>query len=155
MLPEQYCDYLLALYTEGNQPKEVYEKASKFKFWKNHFLFLLLIPLTLFLIYFTELSITLQMTSSILFVLAGIIFTFYFFRKGILLEIPLIVSALILLLASVEFISRIYQGNQKILYFNLIFNCLLWLLTGWKLKLLSFLISGILGIVFLVIYIFI
>lgn len=155
MLPEQYCDYLLALYTEGNQPKEVYEKVSKFNFWKNHYLFLLLIPVTLFLIHFTELSFTLQMTVSILFILAGIIYTFYFFRKGILLEIPLIVSELILLLTSVEFISKVYQGNQKLLYFNLIVNCLVWLFTGWKLKLLSFLISGILGIVFLVIYIFV
>lgn len=154
MLPEQYCDYLLALYTEGNQP-EVSKKSSKFKFWKNHYLFLFLIPFTLFLIHFTELSITLQITLAIIFVLAGIVFTFYFLRKGILLQIPLISSALILLLSSVEFISKIYPGNQKILYFNLVFNCLLWLITGWKLKLLSILISGILGLLLLIIYIFI
>lgn len=155
MLPEHYCDFLLALYTEGNQPSENKERKSRSYYWKNHYLFLLLIPITLFLIHFTELPINLQMTFSLIFVLAGIIFTFYYLRKGILLQIPLITSALILLLSSVEFISNLYPEYPKVLYFNLVFNCLLWLLSGWKLKLLSFVISGALGLILLIIYIFI
>ncbi|MFO1443434.1 hypothetical protein KDN24_09470 [Bacillus sp. Bva_UNVM-123] len=155
MLPEHYCDFLLALYTEGNQPNEIKEKNRKVPYWKNYYLFLLLIPFTMFLIHFTELPINLQMAFSIIFVLAGIIFTYYFSKKGLFLQIPLITSALILLLTSVEFISRLYPGNLTILYSNLVFNCLVWLLTGWKLKLLSFTISGLLGIVLLVIYILI
>ena len=154
MLPEHYCDFLLALYTEGNQPSEIKEQKSRRYYWKNHYLFLLLIPFMMFLIHFTELPINLQMTFSIIFVLAGISFTFYYLRKGILLQIPLIASALILLLSSVEFISRLYPENPKVLYFNLVFNCLLWLLSGWKLRLLSFIISGALGFILLIIYIF-
>ncbi|KQL20552.1 hypothetical protein ACFFHH_09625 [Cytobacillus solani] len=155
MLPEQYCDYLLALYTEGNQPEISKKGISRGGFWKNHYLFILLIPLTLFLIHFTELSITLQMPLFILFVLAGIIFTIYFSRKGLLLQIPMIVSALILLLTSVEFFSSVFPERPLFLYFNLVINCFLWLLCGWKLKQLAFAISGVLGLVLLIIYIFV
>ena len=154
MLPEHYCDFLLALYTEGNQPLKIKEQKAKRFFWKNHYLFLLLIPIMMFLIHFTELPINLQMAFSLIFVLSGILFTFYYLRKGILLQIPFIASALILLLSSVEYISKLYPENPKILYFNLVFNCLLWLLSGWKFKLLSFIISGALGLVLLIIYIF-
>ncbi|MCS0823668.1 hypothetical protein NX029_06770 [Cytobacillus firmus] len=28
MLPDRYCDYLLALYTEGSQPKEIKKHKS-------------------------------------------------------------------------------------------------------------------------------
>lgn len=155
MLPEQYCDYLLALYTEGNQPEIQVKGNNKGGFWRNHYLFILLLPLSLFLIHFTELSITLQMPLLILFVLAGIIITIYFFRKGILLQIPMIVSALILLLGSVEFFATVFPEQPLFLYINLIINCLLWLLCGWKLKQLAFSISGVLGFVLLIIYIFI
>ncbi|MBY0122318.1 hypothetical protein [Bacillus sp. S/N-304-OC-R1] len=156
MLPEQYCNYLLALYTEGNSPEEINEPSkSKKKYWKNHFLFLLLIPVTVFLIHFTELSITLQITFSILFVFAGILFTYYFSKKGILLQIPLIASALILLLSSVEFISKLFPGSLMFLYINVIVNCLLWLFTGWKFKFLSFSISGALGLLLIIISIFV
>ncbi|QED48669.1 hypothetical protein [Cytobacillus dafuensis] len=155
LLPEQYCDYLLALYTEGNQQEEM-EGSGKNKnfFWENHYLFLLLIPLSVFLIHFTELSIILQMTFSLLFVFTAILFTFYFFRKGILLQIPLFVAALIILLASVEFFSSVYPDSPLLLYFNLIINCIIWMITGWKLKLPSFSISGILGFILIVIFIF-
>ncbi|WNS74328.1 hypothetical protein RRV45_15570 [Bacillus sp. DTU_2020_1000418_1_SI_GHA_SEK_038] len=156
MLPEHYCDFLLALYTEGNEPENIKEPATIRKLhWKNHYLFLMLIPLALFLIHFTELSITLQMAFSILFVLAGIIFTFYFIRKGILLQIPIIASALILLLSTVEFISRLFPNSLTVLYIVIILNCLLWLLTGWKLKMPSFILSGVLGMILLVTSIFI
>ncbi|MEH7391845.1 hypothetical protein V7164_16455, partial [Bacillus sp. JJ1474] len=49
MLPEHYCDFLLALYTEGNEPENKKEPAAIKKIhWKNHYLFLMLIPLALF-----------------------------------------------------------------------------------------------------------
>ncbi|KAB2338547.1 hypothetical protein F7731_03030 [Cytobacillus depressus] len=155
LLPEHYCDYLLALYTEGNESIDMKGPASpKKRYRKNHYLFMLFIPLTFVLIHFTELSITLQITFAILFVLIGIIFTLYFIRKGILLQIPLIVSAFILLLSSVEFISRLYPESLIGLYLGIVVNCLLWLFTGWKLKLHSFSISGILGIILIIIFIF-
>ncbi|MBS4191327.1 hypothetical protein KHA94_14145 [Bacillus sp. FJAT-49705] len=155
MLPEQYCDYLLALYTEGNQQEETEGLGiTKKNFQKNHYLFLLLVPLSVFLIHFTELSIILQMTFSLLFVFTAILFTFYFSRKGILLQIPLFVAALIILLASVEFFSSVYPDSPLLLYSNLVINCIIWMIVGWKLKLPSFSISGISGLILLLIFIF-
>ncbi len=155
LLPEHYCDFLLALYTEGNQQEELKKEKKIQRIWKNQYLFLFLIPISLFFIHFTELPINLQMTFATIFVLAGIIYAIYYSRKGILLQLPLIASALILLFSSVEFVSRLHSENPIFLYFTLVINCVLWLVTGWRLKLLSFTISGVLGMILLLIYIFI
>lgn len=37
MLPEQYCDYLLTLYTEGDHPQQSNSKKSKKYFRSNLF----------------------------------------------------------------------------------------------------------------------
>lgn len=59
LLPDQYCDYLLALYTEGNQPKETRKEKKGMVLQLMNLIFLLLIPISVFFIYFTELSIIL------------------------------------------------------------------------------------------------
>lgn len=154
MLPEQYCDYLLALYTEGNQPEEKKTKNTKNKRMNKSLLLLMLVPVIVFLLYFTELSFDLQMALYILLLLIGIGATIYFFKKGILFQVSLIISALILLLLTVEFTIHLFPEQPIALYISLFINCLVWALIGRKLKLLYFLISGILGISVLVISIF-
>lgn len=154
MLPEQYCDYLLALYTEGNQPTQ----SSKTK--RNHqtaisLLPLVLIPISVFFLYFTELSIDLQIGLSIIFMITGIIFVYYFSKKGMFYQVPLAVTAMILLLSTVELTTAIFPESAGILYAVLVVNCLLWLLAGWRLKLIYFSISGTLGLGLLIFSIFI
>ncbi|MBT2690448.1 hypothetical protein J7I93_20040 [Bacillus sp. ISL-47] len=152
MLPDQYCDYLLALYTEGNQPKE-----KKIGMMVNiiNLIFLLLIPISVFLIYFTELSIILQTAFLSLFVFAGILAVFYFSRKRISFHLPIISTAFILLIGSVALASGLSGESHFILYFALFLNCLLWLVSGWKLSLPYFWISGTFGFLLTVISIFI
>ncbi|TKC19940.1 hypothetical protein [Robertmurraya kyonggiensis] len=152
MLPEQYCDYLLALYTEGNQPTE--QGKSKAKLGKYNLLPLLLIPVFVFLLYFTELSFDLQMGLSSIILLCGVALTVYFFKKGMAFQISLVISALLLLLISVEWIVHFFPEGIIILYAVLIGNCLLWLLAGKKLKLMYFLLSGYVGMGLLVISMF-
>ncbi|WP_080845018.1 hypothetical protein [Cytobacillus gottheilii] len=155
LLPEQYCDYLLALYTEGNQPKED-RKVVNGKMLKSvNLLFLLLIPMSVFLLYFTELSIILQTAFAILFIFLGATLFFYFSKKEIILHIPIITSTLIYLFFSVEIVT-VYFPNQSLpLYMNLISNCLIWVLLGWKWRLIYLRISGFLGIAAIVVSIFI
>ncbi|MFE8703194.1 hypothetical protein ACFYKX_21680 [Cytobacillus sp. FJAT-54145] len=155
MLPVQYCDYLLTLYTEGNRPKEFIKNQTKNRFDKKQYLFLMLIPVSVFLIYFTELSFILQMALLAFLMISGLFVIFYFSKKGILMQIPLIVIALMLLLASVEIISGSFPNNPQTLYMVLFLNCFLWLFTGWRLKILYFTISGLLGIALLIVSIFI
>ncbi|PLR76987.1 hypothetical protein CU633_13030 [Bacillus sp. V3-13] len=156
LLPEQYCNYLLALYTEGNRPVEKHKQ--RIASFKNRFpsvAIFLLIPIFIFVIYFTELSFILQMALGGVFIIAGLFAAYYFSRKGISFQVPLIVSALIFLLLSVEGASVLAPNHDGILYTICSANCLLWILIGWKLKLLYFKLSGIIGTAIIIISIFI
>ncbi len=124
MLPDQYYDYLLALYTEGNQPKELRKEKIGLMVYLLNLIFLLLIPISVFLIYFTELSIILQIAFLSLFVFAGIFAVFYFSKKGISYHLPIISAALILLIRSGAFVSGEYRVNHSMLYLTLVLNCL-------------------------------
>ncbi|EWG08914.1 hypothetical protein PBF_21598 [Cytobacillus firmus DS1] len=155
MLPDQYCDYLLALYTEGNQPEEAKKRKNKVLLYLANLITLLLIPISALLIYFTELSITLQTVILILFFSACIFFVFYFSRKVKVMHVPIISAALILLMGSVGFVSEIYPDNERILYVSLVMNCVLWLYAGLKWKFLYLWISGGLGFFLIVISIFV
>ena len=143
LLPEQYCNFLLALYTEGTGLNET-NNGSKNR--KKMFLWLLIIPIIIFTFYFTELSFILQIALSIVFIFIGIYLTIYLKRQGLLFHIPLIISALLLLFISVEWTLMKFSETSIILYSILMVNCLLWLIGGWKLKQIYFTISGILGI---------
>lgn len=155
MLPEQYCDYLLALYTEGNRPKEIRKESTKKQRIHINYLFLMLIPIAVFLLYFTELSFILQTALLSILIVLTLGASIYFSKKGINYQIPLIASALLLLLISVEVASSVFVNNVLVLYITLFFNCLIWALCGWRLKLIYFLISGCLGIILIIVSIFI
>lgn len=155
LLPEQYCDYLLALYTEGNQPKENRKDGNGKKLYIVNLLFLLLIPLSVFLLYFTELSIILQTAFAILFIFLGAALFFYFSKKTIILHIPIISSALLLLFLSVELVTTFLPNHSLALYTDLLVNCALWLLIGWKWRLVYLIIAGCLGIGTVIVSIFI
>lgn len=148
LLPEQYCDFLLALYTEGTG---LNEKSNKSKNRKKVFLWLLTIPIIVFIVYFTELSLILQIVFAIVFILIGIYLTFYLKRNGLLFHIPLIISALLLLYVSVELTLTSFPKSTIILYSILMFNCLIWLVGGWKFKQIYFTISGVLGLLLITI----
>ncbi|WP_338451587.1 hypothetical protein R4Z09_06825 [Niallia oryzisoli] len=151
LLPEHYCDFLLALYTEGNGAQE---KNKKSQWFKKELLLLLFIPIIMVLFYFTELSLILQLVFAIILILIGIYLIFYFRKTGLLFQIPLIVTALILLFVSVKITLTLFPDTLIVLYTVLGFNCILWLAGGWKFKQLHFTLSGILGIVFLCIFLF-
>jgi hypothetical protein len=152
LLPEHYCDFLLALYTEGNSLPET-NTISKSR--QNLLFWLAIIPLIMFLLYFTELSFTLQMVSAVILIFFGIWLTIYLSKKELLFEIPLIVSALFLLFISVEMTLEHFPDNMFSLYGVLVGNCLLWLFSGWKFRQIYFIISGILGCLLIVLSILI
>src|SRR6478735_8070828 len=77
LLPEQYCNFLLALYTEGTGINETNQGSKNPKNRKKVFVWLLLIPIIVFIVYFTELSLILQIVFAIVFILIGIYLTFY------------------------------------------------------------------------------
>jgi hypothetical protein len=152
LIPEQYCDFLLALYTEGIGLNETNNRSKN---RKKMFLWLLVIPIIIFVIYFTELSLILQMAFAIVFIFIGIFLTFYLKRNGLLFHIPLIISTLLLLFVSVEWTLSNFPESTIILYSVLMVNCLIWLAGGWKLKQIYFTISGVLGLLLITLSMFI
>ncbi len=150
LLPDQYCDFLLALYTEG---KGLNHQPRKSKSWKINALYLLFVPVGLFLLYFTELSLTLQIVFSVFFITVGIFVTFILAKKDLLFQVPLILTAILLLFSSVQ-VALTYTSSLVTFYIVIAINCLIWLITGLKFKQLYFSISGIAGLLLLIIAIF-
>src|SRR5690625_1359436 len=157
LLPEQYCDFLIALYTEGEGIER--EKSSNVKQRGNRllyidlFILLLLIPFSLIVAY----SLDVHWFSKILIYTGMILILLihaYVFRKkkSILAQIPIIISFLIFLIGSTTL--TIFEIGPGI-WLNLVvsLNCVLWILTGYFSKQLYLTISGFLGIVILAVVI--
>jgi hypothetical protein len=154
LLPEQYCDYLLALYTEGAVQQK--QRDSSFKNNQSHLFRLsvisvicIFVPISFLVIYFTELSFVLQMLLFLIFVTICIGGMLLFARDRKLIHIPLVSGAIILFIASVHTSDYYFYNDKLISDFAVFFNCLLWIFTGMRLKFLYFTISGVVGIILL------
>ncbi|MGE7601193.1 hypothetical protein ACQKL5_01695 [Peribacillus sp. NPDC097675] len=148
MLPEQYCNYLLALYSQGEaQPvqsmKNKKEKKGLFTGLAMGALFFIVV----FLNYFTEISIIMQMAVTTFSIIAFLFLIRRFIYKNILLQFSLIGLSLLLLMETVQVSELFAPGKRSILYLCLFFNCGLWIWIGKKHKLLYFSIAGFLGLV--------
>ncbi|MCP3764260.1 hypothetical protein NLX67_18090 [Domibacillus sp. A3M-37] len=153
MLPPHYCDYLLALYMQG---EEFTESGRRAKIRRVHMtsalLAFLLLPVAVFILYFTELSFLLQTVILTSFVGSLLLLALFFSRQKVLAPLLFLGAAILMLLLSLELHTRLFHDNPYSLYGLLSLNCLLWIYTGIKLRLLYFTISGGLG--FLVILFF-
>jgi hypothetical protein len=156
LLPEQYCDYLLALYTEGEykkRPSDILRTRQRgmIRFLLVAFICLLL-PASALVIYFTELSFVLQMPLLFLFFFICVIAAWMWKGQGNIVHIPLISGAFIFLIASIE-VGEYYFPKQKAVIASIVFvNCLLWIFVGKRFRFLYLFISGVLGIGVLVVF---
>lgn len=154
LLPEQYCNFLLTLYSEGNHPiKEKKNRKKTFNF-KNIGLFLLALAVV-FVIYFTELSFILQITIYLTLMISGFFLIKYFFKKGLISHLAFVFTAFVSLIFSINIINYMAANNILILYVVLLLHCFLWIIVGLRFRLVYFIISGILGISTIIISIFI
>lgn len=162
LLPEQYCDFLITLYTEGSETgQEVTEKDSfSFKnliFQLMNGFILSLLMLTFVVIYFTELSIDLQIGLFIISISICLSAAIFFYKKNhsLFFHIALISGILILFLGSVHTVSTLFAGTQTGLITIILLNCLFWVFLGFRLRLKYLTISGIAGALLLITYTFI
>ncbi|MED3783408.1 hypothetical protein [Geobacillus stearothermophilus] len=141
LLPEHYCNYLLALYTEGDaslsprRPLRSRLEAS----------LCLLLPAVALAIYFTELSFVLQTLLCALFFAVCLFFCWRWRNERELLHFPLIGSAWILLVASMLEVDRFFQGQAGALAAAVIGNCVLWFAVGRLLRLRYFSLAAVSG----------
>ena len=140
LLPEQYCDFLLALYTEGNRD-DVEQPTKQVPAWAIRVTMIMIgvfLPFALLVIYFTDLS----------FIICFMIVRFFVQHK-MLTHIALIVGALSLLLLSIRVSDIFFSESTSALAITVICNCFVWLLIGWRFSLMYFVISGVVGIILL------
>lgn len=157
LLPEQYCDFLLTLYSQGEmeETKETKSKLSIIKKVAYHFLIYFLVaqvPITFLVIYFTEMSFVLQMGMVIMFILISIGVAFYMYKQEQpLIHLPIITSSLLLFVASVHFVGEAFSNNISMLG-TIIMNCLVWLFIGYKMRVNYLIIAGGIGAIISIIY---
>ena len=145
MLPEQYCDYLLAFYSGGKDESPSIKRSRKHVFSVLYGSVLCLMMGALFVNYFTEIPALMQMGlySFFLALTAGILFLLK--KKGGAISIPMAVAGIILLLWTVRAWELYASGKEVYLYIGLLLNCLLWYLAGKKLKQTYFVLASIMG----------
>lgn len=158
LLPEQYCNFLLSLYTEGSEMEQK-EYEKKFFSFKQLFLYIFMIylvmqlPITFVVIYITELSIDLQIGIMTAFVVISLCSVYYFYKKRhFFVHVALIIGVLTLFLASVHLISVVFLKLQIALIIVILMNCVLWIGLGYMLKYKYLIISGITGMIIVLIY---
>lgn len=163
LLPEHYCDFLLTLYTEGNHEQEEIKgiaaqaiKAQESRKYRGWIFILPFLTLLLLVLLFTVKIVWLTSVIAGVAGLAFLIVAFYFAKKNNLLTPVLQISAALLFLGlSVKISVSYFENNNLLLYSLLALNCCVWLLTGLKMRLIHFTVSGSLGLIVMASYWFI
>ncbi|MGD7051831.1 hypothetical protein [Sutcliffiella horikoshii] len=148
LLPDQYCDYLLALYTEG---EGVVPAKRRGQLYSTFFacLISLFVPITFLVIYFTEMPVHLQMLMVTFFVLLSIFGYFVFRKEQFHIHIPVFVIALLTLIFSIKLLE--FLSFQLPLTFIIItFQTLVWFFIGYIKKWYYLNISAIITMILLV-----
>jgi len=136
LLPEQYCDYLLALYTEG---------GGRPRFGSLAAVLCLLFPVAALAIYFTELSFALQTLLLSLFLAVCLSLVWRWRKDRQLLHFPLIAGAWLLLMGTVAVSSHYVPGQTGALAVAVLANCTAWLVIGRLFRLHYFSLAAVVG----------
>ncbi|SER83027.1 hypothetical protein [Psychrobacillus sp. OK032] len=163
LLPEHYCDFLTALYAQGegveDERKEKYSQALLAKENKNKtFLYVILGFVTVLLIA----SLILDATAAFIPIIAtGIAICLFLYiaiklakTKSIMTPLLFVFSALLLLGISFKVWDVYFIEYPLVLIGFMIGNCLIWLFSGLLLKLVYFSISGMVGTALILFYLF-
>ncbi|GIN55804.1 hypothetical protein J8TS2_01230 [Lederbergia ruris] len=159
ILPEHYCDYLIALYTQGDesqQPKKRKRNKKIFQ-WEAILPLLLLICIVgmAVITYITAISFGMQTLFLSIFVVILIFSWFYFRKKNLNPMLVYITAAFLLLFYTVQINGAFFENKTMSLYWLLLANCIIWMISGLVGKKLFFTLSGFIAMVFLILLIII
>lgn len=159
LLPAHYCDFLMTLYTEGEQSEIEERKQAKGSLLKKSYsktiaLMTLLAAFLGALIYalFTVTNIQWLMPAIVAIVALALMFgTLRLLKQNNALA-PLlqVFAALLIFMLSLHVSQTFYPDSKAVLYSLLIANCGLWLGSGIVLKALYFTIPGAVGLLFII-----
>ncbi len=156
MLPEHYCDYLIALYSEGEEVQEVKKNKKKIVSKETIFslLFLTIIILMIVITYITAISFGMQTLFLSLFVIILLASLYYFKKKELNPMVIYITAAFLMLLYSVQIHNAFFDKGTISLYILLLINSFFWIIGGIWGKRLFFIISGSIAMLLLLFLIF-
>lgn len=157
LLPEHYCDFLVALYAQGEDGEDAIAKADegilvkekKKLNWTIIQLSLLAIIVCggmFVLVQYPGLTITLTAILIFIFLLS----TFRKKQNGLITSFLYILASFMLLALSLKLWLVFFDGQTNLLIGILMLNCVLWLMTGRLLELLYFTISGAAGLLLII-----
>lgn len=155
LLPEHYCDFLTTLYTGGsNEEDEVHpRKRSTMKSWLLYvgcaFLALSII-VAMYALSAKYIAIPIGM--SIVAIAVVLYVTFKGTSTKLMKTLMYAVGALLIFALSVRLVGMFAPDNTLIMYSVLIANCMLWLISGTKMRLIYFTISGYLGLAVIILF---
>lgn len=162
LLPAHYCDFLMALYAQGESVDEKNEvKVSKSilaKEKKKKIMFIsliLMITITVLALLFTKnalgiIPIVLASMLAIVLLIAAIKLSR---NKTIMMPIIFISSALLILGLSFKIWLVYFPDNPFILLGLVSGNCIMWFISGLLLKLPYFTLSGAIGFLLVIMFI--
>lgn len=150
LLPERYCDFLLTLYSGGEETITPVKKKKKISLHIPLWMFTIIFFTILFVNYFTEIPIGLQITLTAISIIIFGYFIYRYIESTLLFQLALVCLALLMLVESVNLIDFIFPQSNGALYIVLFVQCAIWFILGRKLKLLYFSISGVLGAMLIV-----
>lgn len=150
LLPEQYCNFLLTLYSGGEETITPVKKKNKISLHIPLWMFTVIFFTILFVNYFTEIPIGLQITLTAISIIIFGYFIYRYIESALLFQLALVCLALLMLVESVNLIDFIFSQSNGALFIVLFVQCAIWFILGRKLKLLYFSISGVLGAILIV-----
>ena len=154
LLPDRYCDYLLALYSGGEEIAGTsVPGSSPQQSRKNLFRYALLIFLAagnLLLHYFTQIPSPMQIVIGGLSVILLGAALYAWRQKALLFQGTIIALALVFVLMTVRGAAMYSSGSDMAVFGALTGNCLLWIWAGKRFSLPYFFLAGILGILVMI-----
>ncbi|MGM9922868.1 MAG: hypothetical protein ACI35R_01300 [Bacillus sp. (in: firmicutes)] len=146
ILPEQYCNYLLALYSEGSEQERT-PAAVKRKPIFSYLYIVLMIASALIVNYFTENNLSLQIPLYLFFIGVLVAIMIFNISKQRSLLIPLLAIAFLVVLLIVDVWRYFFPNQALVLYGALFLNCVVWMVIGKMLKLQYFLTAAVFGFI--------
>jgi len=158
LLPEHYCDFLITLYAQGEDQKEVKATEAILVKEKKKFNRTIIMLSILAIIVSGGMFVFIQYPGLTLTLTAVVLFSYLLLtmrksavQMGIAPVLYILVS-LMLLLMSLKLWVVFFEGLTMLLIGLLILNCSLWLLAGRMLKLQYFTISGAAGLLLIIVF---
>ncbi|WP_085508899.1 hypothetical protein [Thalassobacillus devorans] len=154
LLPESYCDYLLALYTQGEGLTHPSPGPRQWVIVTRIMIAFLMLPISFLVIYFTETAFIMQTGILSIFVLGtGLTAVYLYNKKSIDFSMYATMGLLLLLLWNVHIIS-LWQAPNWLFVSIVMVHCLLWYWGGRKLDVVFMKMIGALGAASAFLYMF-